>query len=819
LNIHSLEKYNKRKVLTGQVSVISSIITLLYVVFYVSNSLAIHSLLCIGIADIFFIVYMLNRRDYHYAARLILLLTGNLSLIFFASSFGSSSGIYLLYFPLICAGIMLFGINEIYEIIIFLTLPLLCLLFLYVTDFAIFMAPMEQASKDHLFIVSLFCAFAGTTYCFFYLIYTNYKYEKTLTAEKANLKAIFDSSRQMIMLAGLNFEIKEFNEKAKYKNIEIWGKDLKAGNSVYNCGFINYIENFESYYQRAVNGNSFKLECSLNSNERQLWYEVTLTPVLSFSKTVEGVLISILDITSRKAAEQQLIYSETILKNIYNASTEAIFLTDSATDNIINCNKKAIELFEVDGEDELKGKYAPSLQKDPITQDELMNIRNALLRNNYYNNEILFQTKKGRVFWGEITITRFSVSSKTFELVRIADITERKDVEKALVRAKSSAELAAAAKTQFLSNMSHEMRTPLNAVIGLTDLLLQNRFDSTTEEYLRSIKFSADNLLSIINDILDFSKIEAGKITIVKRVFNIREVIEQVCKSLHFKLVENDIVLNLHIEDDVPAFVKGDPVRFNEILLNLMGNAVKFTEKGSIAVNASVIEETEKKIRLQLYIEDTGIGIPVNKLKVIFESFTHAYPEKDVKYPGTGLGLAITKRLVELQGGRITVKSEPGKGSRFTFDILYDKAESIRGVEEVMEQKNEDLSGLKLLLVEDNKINQFVAIQILKKWNVTIETAINGCEALDMLKANDYDLVLMDLQMPEMNGFEAVRNIRDKTSEVRNSDIYVIALTADAFPETREKVLAAGMNDFISKPIERKVLLEKLQTYLNLKTA
>lgn len=763
---------------------------------------------------------MLNRRDYHYAAKLLLLLTGNLTLIYFASSFGSASGIYLLYFPLICAGIMLFGINEIYEIIVFLALPLLCLLFLYVTDFSIFLIPLAQASKDHLFIISLFCAFAGTTYCFFYLIYTNYKYEKTLTGEKANLKAIFDSSPQVIILAGLNLEIKEFNEKAKHENIEIWGKDLKAGNTVYNYGLVNYIKNFESYYHRALDGSNFKLECNLNYNNKELWYEVVLTPVLSFAKTVEGVLISILDITSRKLAEQQLTYSEIILKNIYNASTEAIFLMESSTDNIINCNKRAIELFEVDGEEELKGRYGPSLQKEPITEDELMKIRNGLIRNNYFNSEILYQTKKGRVFWGEVTITRFSVAEKTFELVRIADITGRKDSEKALVRAKSSAELAAAAKTQFLSNMSHEMRTPLNAVIGLTDLLLQNRFDSTTEEYLHSIKFSADNLLAIINDILDFSKIEAGKITIVKRVFNIREIIEQVCKSLHFKLVENNIVLNLQIEEDVPVFVKGDPVRFNEILLNLMGNAVKFTEKGSIEVNASVIEETDRKIRLQLYIEDTGIGIPANKLKVIFESFTHAYPEKDMRYPGTGLGLAITKRLVELQGGRITVKSEPGKGSKFTFDILYDKAESILGGEEPMEQKNEeDLSGLRLLLVEDNKINQFVAIQILKKWNITIETAINGCEALDMLRANDYDLVLMDLQMPEMNGFEAVKNIRDKTSGVRNSDIYVIALTADAFSETREKVLAAGMNDFISKPIERKVLLEKILNYLNLKTA
>ncbi|MFN4122843.1 MAG: response regulator [Flavobacteriales bacterium] len=397
------------------------------------------------------------------------------------------------------------------------------------------------------------------------------------------------------------------------------------------------------------------------------------------------------------------------------------------------------------------------------------------------------------------------------------DFEERKQAERDILQAKIDAEQMAKRKSEFLSNMSHEIRTPMNAIIGLSELLLRTKLEDNVYENIKSIKYSADNLLVIINDILDFSKIESGKIEFEDIDFDLYGKVNEIKKTFIFKAKEKGIDLNFEIDDNVPEMIKGDPYRLNQILLNLLSNAIKFTERGSVTLKVENLREYGgNQMDIQFSVKDTGIGIPENKLNSVFESYTQASADTTRNFGGTGLGLAITRRLVILQNGEITLNSKLGEGTTFTVRIPYRKSDA--KINQTQEENIEtlevkDLSGVKVLIVEDNKMNQFVAGQVLELWNVQADFADNGLIALDKLKSDDYDLVLMDLQMPVMDGIEATLRIRDKANRVRNPEIAIIALTADAFPETKEKVLMAGMNDLLTKPLEQEELFKKIRSY------
>jgi signal transduction histidine kinase/DNA-binding response OmpR family regulator len=398
----------------------------------------------------------------------------------------------------------------------------------------------------------------------------------------------------------------------------------------------------------------------------------------------------------------------------------------------------------------------------------------------------------------------------------IQDITEQREIELQLIQAKDLAEQSVRIKEQFLANMSHEIRTPMNGIIGFANILDETKLDSNQKQNVRSIKSAGENLMVIINDILDFSKIEANKMTFEAVNFSLSRAVNSVIELLEPKAKEKKIKLLCEIDSDINNFLIGDPTRLSQILINLVGNAIKFTERGYVEIFVSQLNETDSEISLGFSVVDTGIGIDSNKLHSIFESFNQASNDTTRKYGGTGLGLTITKKLIDLQGGNLIVKSELAKGSEFSFSIKYKKGAEVGTIKKVKESEQlspDFLKNINILLAEDHDLNQLLAVSIFAKWNKKIDIAENGKIALEKIKENDYDIVLMDIQMPEMDGRDVTRYIRKNYGA--KASIPIIALTAHATLGEEKKCLDAGMNDYLSKPFDSFKLLEKI--YKNLK--
>jgi len=378
-----------------------------------------------------------------------------------------------------------------------------------------------------------------------------------------------------------------------------------------------------------------------------------------------------------------------------------------------------------------------------------------------------------------------------------------------------AAENSTKSKSLFLSNMSHEIRTPLNGIIGISELMLRETGESHIREMLQTVKYSADNLLGIINDILDFSKIEAGKITIENIEFSVKNLLENLKGVLNPKIQEKKLQLNLVVSDSVPEILIGDRVKLYQILMNLLGNAIKFTDKGFVSIETDFDKTGKNTGNLKVKVSDSGIGIPPDKINSVFDSFTQSNTSITRKFGGTGLGLAITKRLIELQQGSIKVESEENQGTVFEFilPLKITRARPEKSKESSAEVNISVLKGLKVLVAEDNTINQFVVASHLRHWGIVVDIANNGEEAIFLLENKPVDLVLMDLQMPVMGGLEACKLIRSGKTKIKDANIPIIALTADAFEESKNKVLGCGMNDFATKPIVQQELLQKLLKY------
>ncbi|MFB0924518.1 MAG: response regulator, partial [Vicingaceae bacterium] len=428
--------------------------------------------------------------------------------------------------------------------------------------------------------------------------------------------------------------------------------------------------------------------------------------------------------------------------------------------------------------------------------------------------EVPLKTKTGEMKWLIISSAPyFDAEGNLLGTIEVyLDITDRKKMESELIDAKNKAEELNKINKLFLANMSHEIRTPMNAIIGMTELLQQTKLAADQFEYLSSVETSSSNLLLLINDVLDFSKIEMGEIILEEIDFDIEKLISNIKNTVSFKAEKNGVEVLLKIDKEVPKYLKGDPNKLNQLLLNLTNNAVKFTKNGIVIITIELIYLKDEIARIKFSIQDEGIGIEKSELKNIFQNFKQGSSSITREYGGTGLGLPISDKIVRIMGGEISVQSVLSKGSLFNFTIdLRSSSKAVR-----LERKKDlimDFNNIKVLVVEDNEVNMLMVSAMLKKWNCQVLKAINGKEAIDILGKENVDLILMDLHMPKMGGMEASEIIRNKL----NLNTPIIALTANAIVGEAEKCIKAGMNDFISKPFKQIQLNQKINKWVNSK--
>lgn len=636
--------------------------------------------------------------------------------------------------------------------------------------------------------------------------------QRALIQANSELETIFRNAPTGIVLLGMDGIIIQWNKQAElifgWKPEEVLGKYFQDVfiQEDYRQDNIDAINAFFKFKGHGLDNRMVELPSRKKNNE-VIDIGVNVSPTRINEENCYIVFIS--DISERKKTQEALSSKTAQLVEAQRVASIGSWEWDIV-------NRKAIrsdELCRIYGasrdelSEDIDSKFVHPADKayvNKVLQKALEDHSpfNFFFRIIRTDGEERILNSKGKVFTNEKN-----------EAIRIVgttqDVTDAKKTEQELIKAKQIAEQSLVLKETFLANMSHEIRTPMNAIIGFTDILIKRNLHAQEKEYVEIIKSSGENLLRIINDILDISKIEADMIVFEEHPLSVREMFKSIHNMMLQKANEKGLELIYKAEDNIPDVLLGDPTRITQILINLTGNSIKFTKKGTVEITAKVIAEEKERSILQFIVNDTGIGIAEDKLNTIFERFKQAEAHTTRNYGGTGLGLSIAKQLVELQGGQMSITSKPDVGTQIIFTLPLKKTKEVYNVKQDTDEKKfdpEELKKLKILLAEDNPINVKLVLSLFSDYSIQADVAENGKEAVEKVKDNHYDLILMDVEMPEMNGYEATKFIR---MELKNK-IPIIAMTAHAMAGEREKCFEIGMYDYISKPINADLLFEKI---------
>ncbi|WP_282014333.1 PAS domain S-box protein [Marinifilum flexuosum] len=658
------------------------------------------------------------------------------------------------------------------------------------------------------------------------LFNVNRELKKSLESKSAEAKTT--SSRLEAIVDNINEVIFQANIEGDWMYLnpawtKITGFDLLSsiGTNVYEFVHPDDIElcrlKLRYLLENKEKSNHFEVRFVTKSGSYK-WCEIEERLIIGEDGIATGLSGFIKDISQRKSLEEEKNETDEKFRMIFEKSSVAYLIIKES--RFLDCNQACLDLFGVKYRSNFIGKFvkdfSPEFQADGSrSSDKAMDFIYQAREKGFNKFDWIHMKEDGMEFPVEVILNPVQLAEGNIHFVALNDLSERKRVESELIAAKEKAEEATKAKAQFLSTMSHEIRTPMNAVIGVTHLLSENDPREDQLSNLNILKLSADNLMTLINDILDFSKIEAGKIELEKIDFNFRNFISNVTAGFFMKAKEKDLEFLVEIDPKIPAHLTGDPTRLSQIITNLCCNAIKFTDEGRVLLKADFKGGSDDKVNIQFEINDTGIGIPADKKDQIFESFSQADSNTTRLYGGTGLGLAITGKLIELMQGSIDVESEAGKGTSFFVNVSLKislKSQPKLSFSDRHFTGCEKLKGIHVLVAEDNPMNVLIIKQFLKKWDVTYDIAKNGKIAFEKVQEADYDMVLMDLQMPEMDGYDASENIR-KLEGVKYQNLPIIAVTASAFNEIRAKVMSAGMTDFVTKPINPEELYVKLEKY------
>jgi PAS domain S-box-containing protein len=605
-------------------------------------------------------------------------------------------------------------------------------------------------------------------------------------------------------------------------------------------------------------------ETLVRADGKKTWIDTCKIPLHDEHGRVCGITGTIEDITERKQAVEELLQHRNHLEDLVKARTAELALAKERAENAVRRSERQHDFLHTLMETipaplfykDIQGRYIGcnaafskylGKPKSAIIGKTVFEMAPADIAAAYHQKDLELLQNPGTQHYtwkvlhadGDLRDVIFDKATihdhdrKTVGLIGIiTDITD-------LVRATREAEIASQAKSEFLANMSHELRTPLTGVVGMSDLLLGTRLDGEQRRYAETVVTCAEKLLTVINDILDFSKIEAGKLDFAEVLFDLKLLMEDLRKIIDFQIERKDLQLLLSIEPSVPTQLRGDPSRLHQVLLNLATNAVKFTESGQVAIKVSLKAETETSAKLHFRVSDTGIGIPPEQFHLLFQSFTQLDSSASRKFGGTGLGLAISKKLVTMMGGEIGVETNQNGGTTFWFDAVFEK----QGTSAAIPKSSKSFSRqptkginereVRILLAEDNSINQTLALHVLKNLGCDVVAVESGSQAVHAWSHQPFDLILMDIQMPEMDGLEATQIIREKEALLQNDrdaagapnptdprtqqHIPILALTAHAMAGDQGKCLAAGMDDYLTKPIIPEILSAKINKWLGYK--